>query len=190
MNLTKDSSRNLGFSPIFIILLVVIIGAVGAFIYFKNPDVSFLNLKQTADKKTVDTSGWKTYSNTEAGFSFKYPPSVIFDNEANKDNPTPSELFVSVEKLSDIPEDMRVFMGRNDAIAQKDLLAKGSVEGSVKIGSLYGGTGMKLSQFEVCSVILSRTLTFYPNDYRVIITLVFQKDFLQVRKIKIKNGAA
>lgn len=172
----KDNSRNSGFGAIFIVLLVVIVGAVGAFIYFKNPAISIFNLQQSNGKKGVDTSNWKTYSNTEAGFSFKYPPSVLFNNEANKDNPTQPELLVSTEKLSDIPEDMPVFMGRNDAIAQKDLLAKGNVEDSIKIGSLYGGVGMKLSQFEVCSVILSRTLTFYPNGYRVIITLAGPKE--------------
>src|SRR3990172_13108132 len=163
MNSANTSSRNSGFGAIIVILLVVIIGVVGAFFYFNKPNILPSPAQKSTDKTAVVTSNWKTYSNTEAGVSFKYPPSVIFDNEAGKDNLTQSELFVSAEKLSDIPEDMPAFMGRNDAIAQKDLLAKGGVENSVKIGSLYGGTGMKLSQFEVCSVILSRTLTFFPN---------------------------
>ncbi len=65
-------------------------------------------------------------------------------------------------------------MGRKDALLQKEQLLKGEA-GDVKIGSLYGSLGMTLAQFEMCSVILTRSITFYPGDFRVIISLAGPK---------------
>lgn len=118
----------------------------------------------------VDTTGWATYSDQKAGFSFKYPPTLVAVNsEALSDNQL--SLSVAAEKLADIPEDLPSFMGRNDALKEKALLAEGKGEGFVKIGSLYGNTSSTYSMFEVCSVMFVRKLKFYPGDYRVMLSL-------------------
>lgn len=171
----KSNLNNSGFVAVFIVFLIVIVGAVSAYIYFKKSGTTIPLVQNIITKTTEDTSSWKTYTNTEAGFSFKYPPSVLFDSKA-ENSATQSELLVSAEKLSDIPEDLPSFMGRNDAMASKELLAKGENKDFVKIGSLNGTFGMRLSQFEICSIILSRTLTFFPGEYRVIITLAGPQD--------------
>jgi len=64
-----------------------------------------------------------------------------------------------------------MLMGRNDALLEKSRLEKETGDFDVNLGSINGSTQVVLSQFEVCSLILDRKLTFFPNDYRVIITL-------------------
>lgn len=134
---------------------------------------------QTLNKKPVITSSitantttatWKTYTDDAAGFSLKYPDTFLFNAETK--GATKPVLLVSATKLSDIPEDLPMLMGRKDALAQKDLLSKGEGENLVKLDSLNGEVSDTLAQFEVCSVIVSRTLKFYPGDYRVMVSLV------------------
>jgi hypothetical protein len=160
----QQKRSNSGFAGILVVFLIVAVGAVAFFILSKNSKISLPFLQNTQN-----TSDWKTYTNSNAGFSLKYPPSVLLENQ--KGGIDQSTLFISAEKLSDIPEDLPSLMGRNDALASKALLESGKGVSTVKIGNLYGAIGAKLSQFEICSVILSRSLTFYPGEYRVIISL-------------------
>jgi len=160
------------------VLLLVILALLGFIAFmFANPAFKLSQVKNKSAKTTStlekvttpNTANWKTYTNTEAGFSFKYPPSVALESEnASKGQ---LHLSVAVEKLTDIPEDLPMFMGRTDALAQKELLTSGKAVGAVKIGALSGNTSTTLSLFEVCSVMFVRKLTFFPSDYRVIITL-------------------
>lgn len=126
----------------------------------------------------IDTSNWQTYNNPEVGFSFKYPASVELETTDTIPNPNKLLLSVNAEKLSDIPEELPMFMGRNDALAEKDRLAKGEGEGLIKIGSIYGQTTTTLSQFEVCSVMFYKKLTFYYGDYRIMVSLSAPKDLV------------
>ena len=116
---------------------------------------------------TLDTSAWSTYTNTSAGFSFKYPKTVLLDKETK--GATEIVMTVSVQKLSDIPEDLPLSMGRADALLEKERLTKGEGEGVLKIGSLNAQLSTTLSQFEVCSTIFVRKLVFYPGEYQVIL---------------------
>lgn len=114
------------------------------------------------------TAGWKTYTDP-LGFSLKYPPDVLLNDDSK--NSAQMRLYISSDKLSDIPEDLPMNMGRASAVALRDNLAKG-VGDTVKIGTYNGGLSYSLSQFEECSVLFSRSLTFFPGDYRVQIMLV------------------
>jgi hypothetical protein len=116
---SKSNLNNSGFIAVLVVFLIVILGAAGAYVYFKKSGGTIPLIQNNVTKTTEDTSDWKTYTNTQAGFSFKYPPSVIFDSNA-ENSATQSELLVSAEKLSDIPEDLPSFMGRNDAIQARN----------------------------------------------------------------------
>lgn len=152
------------------IAVVLVVG--GAYFYFKKPIPSTTS--------TVDTAGWKTYSDP-AGFSLKYPPDVVI-NSGSKDT-THRNLSVSSELVSEI-QDQPIVGGMAEAIKDKEALAKGEIAGAgfasdaqiVKIGSLNGKVATTLSQFEVCSVVFARSLTFYPNNYRVMIGSSGNKD--------------
>ena len=119
----------------------------------------------TPTQATLNTDGWSSYTDTQAGFTFFYPPTVVLEGEKTE---MKSSLSVSVEKIDDIPESLPMKMGRDDAIAlQQSLLT--SPEGTVKIGTLSGQVETTFSQFEICSVFFSRKLTFFPGAYRVMI---------------------
>ena len=121
---------------------------------------------------------WLTYMSEEAGFRLKYPPTVDFNQELK--GSTQPGLVVSVEKLDEIPEELPLGMDRKTALADRDALASGkaqtigdfaSSDGLFPIGIMNARVNGVLSRFQVCSVIFERSLVFYPNDYRVFITL-------------------
>ena len=122
----------------------------------------------------VDTTDWLTYTDNEAGFTFKYPRSILINEETK--NSTELVMSVSSEKLSDIPEDLPLSMGRKDALKQKADLVQMDGINIRKIGDLNSQVSTTYSQFEVCSVIFSKKLTFYPGEYRVILTLSGPKE--------------
>lgn len=167
--------------PILIVIILVLAGTT-VFLLGRptvspnstQPQLQPTEVLQPTTAETIsDISQWKTYTSDEAGFSLKYPDSVLLEVETRA--ATQPVLRISAEKLSDIPEDLPSLMGRNGALKQKAELAKGE-EATFRIGPLYGKLGMNLSQFEICSVIFFRSLTFYPGDYRVIISLAGPKE--------------
>lgn len=124
----------------------------------------------------TDTSSWAVYTDKEAGFSFKYPPSRVLVNYSETDSIDGLFLSVASEKLTDIPEDLPSFMGRKDALLEKELLDSGTAVGAVKIGSLNGNVSSEYSRFEVCSLFFARELKFYPGEYRVMLILTAPKE--------------
>ncbi len=168
--------------PMVILLILVVALFVGATVFLltkkaKSPPLS-TPLSPTSANPTATPMPspveWKTYTNSQAGFSLKYPDSVLLNAETK--GASQSVLLINVEKLSSIPEDLPQRMGRTDALKEKDRLAKGEGENIVKLGSLNGRAAMTLAQFEICSVILTRSLTFFPGEYRVTILLVGVKN--------------
>lgn len=167
-------------NKIVIALLVFMVIALGAAVFvLYNRTLSPLEPKsvipQTEEVSVsptvpdAETNGWLTYTDKRVGFSFNYPKTVFIDDDSKGEDGL--VLSVSAEKLTDIPEDLPINMGRNDAIEQKNELK--NAEGNLirKIGSLNGQIGFGYSQFEVCSVYFSRNLTFYPGEYRVRLNL-------------------
>ena len=68
-----------GFAPIIILLLVAVIVALGVGGYValkKNQESRSKNNAAVTQAPTtvVDTSTWKTYTNSQYGFEFRYPP--------------------------------------------------------------------------------------------------------------------
>lgn len=127
-------------------------------------------------------STWLTYTNAEAGFMLKYPPTV--DLNVEKDGSGKPVLTISVERVLDIPEEYPLGMDRKTALADKEALEKGKAQTIGDFASSdalipLSGKGITLnsrmnsvlSRFEICSVIFSRNLTFYPGEYRVRISL-------------------
>lgn len=125
---------------------------------------TFFNKKSP---QVIGTDSWKTYTNNEAGFSLKYPSYITL---IDQQDPSKIILTITAEKLSDIPEDLPMFMGRDYALKEKAQLENKKGETDISLGKLNGVTNVVLSRFEVCSVIMDRRLTFYPNDYKVTLT--------------------
>lgn len=165
------NSGNLGLNFLLIILILLALGAASFFL-FQQYGTRFLQ-QLSALPQTPNTTNWQTYTNAQAGFRLQYPSSVFLNNTTQSDKQL--TLSVSVDKLSDIPEDLPMLMGRNDALNEKARLTKGQGENLVKIGPLYGQVENVLAQFEVCSVLFTRKVTFYPGDYRVIVSLAGPK---------------
>lgn len=168
------------------VLLIVILGLVGIIIFLFRRSAAVTTVKTIQPEQKIITSiselptitptstPWNTYTDTEAGFSLQYPPSVLLD--AKTEEASGSVLLISADKLSSIPEDLPQLMGRNDVLKQKEDLLKNGGDDQVRVGTLNGQLGMTLAQFEICSVILTRSLTFYPGQYRVIISLAGAKN--------------
>ena len=181
---------------LFLFLISLIIG-MGIYIGFQN---NWFQTKpsslQTAVMPTPSSSeetgtrtlrttmkpdgSWLTYTNAEAGFTLLYPPTALLNGEAK--GATVPVLAVSSERISDIPEDLPLNMGRSAVLADKALLEKNiaktvgdfpASDALVRIGGTYNGRMTSvLSRFEVCSVILTRTLVFYKDDRRISISLI------------------
>lgn len=63
-----------GFAPILILILVLVIGLVGYFVYKNNPGL--VQRIALVSPSTVGTSNWKTYTNSDFGILFKYPSNL------------------------------------------------------------------------------------------------------------------
>ncbi|HCM82390.1 MAG: hypothetical protein UV63_C0033G0023 [Microgenomates group bacterium GW2011_GWC1_43_11] len=173
---------------IFLLLfLVSIIVGMGTYIGFqqgmfrKKTTIVTPTNSPTPISTTMITPGadWKTFRDEKAGLTLKYPPTVLLNGDG-KGRAQPI-LSVSVESVDSIPEELPLSKGRKEALADKEALEKGvaqtigdfaASDALVRIGNTYNGRlTSTLSRFEVCSVIFSRSLVFYPDTYRVIIGL-------------------
>lgn len=156
--------------PLFLYVLItaVILLVIMNFLLMR-PSNYQVTTTRSISETTPNTTGWQTYTNSEAGFSFKYPSSVILSENPNA---TKQTLTVTVDKVATLPDELPLSLGRIDALSEKARLEKNEGEELIKIGALNGQTQTILSQFEVCSVLFTRQLTFFPGEYRVILTLV------------------
>jgi len=122
---------------------------------------------------------WLMYHDEQTGLTLKYPSTILL-NTGGKGS-TQMILSVSIEPIDNIPEELPLGMGRKEAIADRASLEKGiaqtigdwaASDALVRIGGTYNGRMTSvLSRFEVCSVLFSRKLVFYPGNYRVMISL-------------------
>lgn len=164
---------------VFILIGLVFFLIKKSGLYIQNNAISEVQVAEQVSVSPVaptDTSSWATYTDKEAGFSFKYPPDRVLVNYSETDNVDGLFLSVAAEKLADIPEDLPSFMGRKDALLEKELLENGQAVGVVKIGSLSGSVSSEYSRFEVCSLFFARKLKFYPGEYRVMLILTAPKE--------------
>jgi hypothetical protein len=175
-------SPSSGRSPLLVVvallLLLVVVGLVGVVIFLlKRPTPTAVLTTSSPtpapaapnQQWAVNTTNWLTYTDPVAGFSFKYPQTVLLNDES--DNKSKIHLSVLVEKVADMPEDMPTpFLGRHDAVKEKAELTQGGTT-AIKIGSLYARPSYTYSLFEECSVMFVRRLAFYPADYRAVLTL-------------------
>jgi hypothetical protein len=103
-----------------------------------------------------------------------YPPDVIINGDSK--NTAQNSLSLTSEPINEI-QDQPIIGGKDEAIKDKEALAKGKITGDgfasdvqlIKLGQLNGKESTTLAQFEICSVMFYKRLTFYPNNYRVMI---------------------
>lgn len=163
-------------------IVLLLIGLIIVLLSQRNPPIttvitptpaSTTMLTRTPSPLLSATPEMKTYTNADVGFSFSYPSTIDLNDESQISNKI--VLFTNVDKLTDIPEDLPMSMGRIDALKEKERLSRGEGDELVKIGSLNGQIDTTFSQLEVCSVMFVRTVTFYPGEYRVILVLTAPK---------------
>ena len=142
----------------------------------------------TTQARMVAGADWKTYTDEQAGFTLKYPPTITLNEYAK--GVSNLVLGIDVEKIDALPESMPLGQDRATAIIDRDALLSGKAQtigdfaasdALVRIGGTYNGRMTSvLSRFEICSVIFSRALIFYPNDFQVRISL--NGDEVQIEK--------
>ncbi|MBP6993696.1 hypothetical protein KBB12_00450 [Candidatus Woesebacteria bacterium] len=163
---------------VVLVVLIIIILLLGGIAFVMVPRQSSPTLTVMAPTLTntplptqtvTAAPGWLTYENSETGFSFAYPSTIGFNDEPQDANNI--NLTVNVEKLADIPDELPMNAGRLDALKDKERLAYGVGADVVNVGALRGAVSTTFVQFEVCSVMFVRTLTFYPGEYRVRLSL-------------------
>jgi hypothetical protein len=159
------------------------------FLPSKNLPVTEEKILPSPTETFTNTEGWNTYTDKEAGFSFRYPPTVVLEDQ-DKDGTRPL-VHVTAEKIADIPETLPQRMGQDEAVLLRQSLTNGP-EGTTKIGSFFGQTETTFSAFEICSVFFSRRLTFFPGEYRVMISVSgpverIQKEMPEFFKVDEKN---
>jgi len=189
--------------PIWIIFLVLflisLVVGMGIYIGFQNgwftAKPSLVGRIETpapsvsvSQARIVAGADWKTYKDERAGFTLKYPSTITL-NEYAKGVPN-LVLGIDVEKIDALPESMPLGQDRKTAILDRDALLNGKAQtigdfaasdALVRIGGMYNGRMTSvLSRFEICSVIFSRALIFYPNDFQVRISL--NGDEVQIEK--------
>ena len=115
----KFNSYQKGFVHILVLIIIVLIGIAGiGYFAFKNGQVKIplqnIPISPTPFTTQIDTSSWKTYTNTKYSYQVKYPDNwfVLKDNDygfriSNKyfdpslDGATPllGEIFIDFELL-------------------------------------------------------------------------------------------
>lgn len=104
-------NKNKGFIGIGLLVAIVLgIVVVGGGAYYlgkggskqevKSPEniLPKVENKNTTTNTVVIPSDWKTYSNTEVGFEFKYPPSVVIDTDSSHGSSSTSLGFRGIVK--------------------------------------------------------------------------------------------
>ena len=170
-----------------IIAIVVILTAVGYFIYKEafsdkiSEEEKEFNESGRAKAIESETDLWKIYEDKNADFSIKYSGDVLFGDIKTDE----LHLTVSSEKV----DTLEGTMGFNKETALKNMesLGKGEYGENVdwpineskkvrKISDINAQEFMVLSRFEVCSVVFERKLYFFSNNYQVVITLAGPRD--------------
>lgn len=146
-----------------------------------------LPAEEAANTENVEaedpTADWQVYTNTEAGFSFKYPKDLPIANVGPRDIQELS-YYVEVQLIDDLPGTVPLGMDKATALKNRDFLAQGNiadvhydwspVTGSVKLidlGDVNARSFTILGRFEVGDITFERKLLFYVGDYQVDLTV-------------------
>lgn len=95
-----------GFTPILVLIIVLIVGGVGFLVFKTNPPSPFGSPKPSAEAATPDSiSDWKTYENTKYEYSFKYPQGTTLQSTAAgigivSPNPDSSEISFGLQNTN------------------------------------------------------------------------------------------
>lgn len=108
-----------------IALTTIIIG--GGIYYFTHSK----NLTSRPETQTIDTSTWKTYENAEFGFSIKYPPSyVVQEDSVATGVPWTSRGLVTISRSDTPPQSVRPTSGIVSAqvtLQRQPVIANGKI---------------------------------------------------------------
>jgi len=197
-NIPVDTGVPKQFFPLWVMvllffLIVIIVGLTAYILYQKNgfqkAATSVVSTETPSPTgEPMPGADWKTFLDENAGITLKYPATVLFNIDGK--GATQPLLSVSVDALDVIPEEMPLGMDRKTALLDKAALEKGEAktigdfaasDALVRIGGKYNGRMTSvLSRFEVCSVLFTRSLVFYPNNYRVMISLTGVEENIMV----------
>lgn len=178
MNLQQSAKKRIVL--VVLVIAIILLGGIALIMVPRQNTDTLTIVSPTPTNTALPTQtvtvapGWLVYENPDADFSFAYPATIGFNDEPQDANNI--NLMVNVEKLADIPEELPMHEGRLDALKDKERLSYGVGADVVNVGLLRGAVSTTFAQFEVCSVMFVRTLTFYPGEYRVKLSLYGPKE--------------
>jgi len=151
-----------------------------------------VTLTPTATATPDPTAGWKTYSDTNSGLSFKYPSTLVLNNTSTRDKGWKGLDFTVTSQLVSTMPDAPLWYGPDVAKAEMAALAKGDISQThhgEKLLSLSGGatgaTSLGLQLLTCDSIGFTRQAHIYRNGYQIIISL----SDTDVSTIKANNPA-
>lgn len=188
---TQQPKPNTSKVVIFVLIIIVIALLILVAYLFRNTSFVLLPSEKEQQEQAALTeppitptapitppisaySDWETYTDPTLGFTFKYPKSVLLNSEVK--NAKQLVLSVVVDKISQIPEDLPLGMGRGDVLLEKTRISKGEGENIIKFGNTNAEVTTISSQYEVCSVLFIKKISFFSGDYHITITLHAPKD--------------
>lgn len=161
-----------------IIVLLLVIGAGGYFLYQKqvNKPVATQVSYPTPSPTSDETANWKTYTNTQYGYSIKYPPTIAFKSDRF--------YLVGDDNRKDTADgfgpNLAIYFRGSDKTPQE--IASQELPGSTQtLINVSNATGVKISGLEIDYYLVSA------NDGKNVLRIMFSsQDYSQtVPKDKI-----
>lgn len=184
--------RQKGFAPIIILLVIFALGLLGYLAFTKGylsvnlpkPSASVVPTVIPGPSNTPDpTANWKTYTNTDVGFTFKYPPDVVFTQKQDANN---LQIYTSSTKISSLTND---YPGTNKTYVENDQpkllkgeygldvgMGKNYLSKIINVEGVYIKNYISLTGLDCLEIHFNRSLYFYKNGYVVSIILIGPKD--------------
>lgn len=168
----------------FFLLLCLATILILGFVIFQNKSV-FMTTPSPSPVAFTPPSDWKTYSIPEIGFSFKYPPDVIW---TQKQESSQIQLWTSATKLDALTDD--AWFSRS--FAEKDLrqlqvgqygeetgMAKNYLKQVISVQGVNMKKYLTLAGLSCTDVYFTRMVYFYKGDYLMMIGLIGPRRVIQ-----------
>jgi len=176
----KTPTSRLAVLIVFIILMFLLGILIGYYFNQQKQTESSTQISTTptATTSTSQTTDWKTYTNDQYGFSFKYPNYITINNSSDTKKPQLSITVEELNKIGDQPmnDDYDHAIQDIEAIKKNDLSTKVGawfLNDSVQKLNIANAVGKKFTIMQsttACNVQLTEESRIYNDKVRIILT--------------------